>query len=817
MTLKLAFEIELRSDYHVSAGHGLGALVDSALHRDADGLPVLRGTTITGLLRDGLYWLLQLRPLKEKGHVTCQASGLPEQDEEGKANPRFCGQHDPEQKDCPVCRVFGSPRTTKRWRIGSARPAGLPLPVSDGWQPGQTGGQIAPHVRISPRTRRAEARKLFFREEGDSRLRFRFTAECDADDATALAEAELLVATARFVRNLGAARRRGRGECRIHLLDEGTEGDCLPALAKGQSYEQLLLAGFRQRWLDGRKRPEGKARPTDFTLSKVEGKEPMRLRLVARADEPLLISEKAEAGNQFQTVDYVPGSALRGALAGRVAARYDLNKVGSDAYRAFVRLFFRGGTQFSTLYPAQAVVSHDLGTVVSVIPAVPAPLDLLSCELYPGFATTETSAAHGAASFASSDDPHPTCSHCNSDLKPLGGFLSLRPGPYRLEPRRLSEMHVHIHPGTHRAASGDLFGFDLLAPGQYFVGELSCADAAAWEDLCTLADLPKEGGRLTLRMGKASRRGYGKVTLWIEPQPDEKEYPWLQVPLAQRVTDPAEPLMLTLLTDTIVPDRWGRFQTSFDDDWLSRTLGLKVQVKHAFCASRVVDSFNAHLGLPRWRDVALRAGSVVRLEIKKSEEVDLPELLKRLEKAEREGLGLRRNEGFGQVAFNHPLYNGCEAVRDSEIRLPEWMRLAPASVARDLAAETEFRRRWESRLVEQDWKPLRKLEFESLARLLRGQAPASVEEVGVLLDRLGHSDELLPPNLVEKELAVREAEKAKLNFFRAGKGTDGVGKVRELARELVEEAAGDGRCWHIGLEMLADRIAAEAQKEEREG
>jgi CRISPR-associated protein Csx10 len=813
MSVKLTFEIELRSDYHVSAGHGLGALVDSALHRDADGLPALRGTTITGLLRDGLYRLLQLEPLKEKGHVTCQSSGLPEKDEEGRTNPRFCGQHDPQREDCPVCRVFGSPRTAKHWQIGSARPAGLLLPVSDGWQPGRTGGQIAPHVRISPRTRRAEARKLFFREEGDGRLRFRFTAKCDADNPDTLAEAELLVAAARFVRNLGAARRRGRGECRIHLLDEGTEGDCLPALAEEQSYERLLLAGFRQHWLE-EKQPEGKARPIAFTPSDGGDKTPVRLRVVARADEPLLISEKAESGNQFQTVDYIPGSALRGALAGRAAARHNLDKVESDAYRAFVRLFFRDKVQFPTLYPTQSVFSSVLGTVASVIPAVPAPLDLLSCELYPGFAATETAAAHGAAGFALRDDLHPTCSRCNgkSDLKPLGGFLSLRSGPYRLEIDRLSEMHVHIHPGTYRAASGDLFGYDVLASGRYFVGELTCADAASWEDLCTLAGLPKEGGRLTLRLGKACRRGYGKVTLWIEPQPDEVKHPWLQLPLARRVTDPTAPLVLTLLTDAIVPDTWGRLQTGFDDDWLGQELGVKVQVKRAFCASRVVDSFNAHLGLPRWRDVALRAGSAVGLEI--IEAIELPELLKRLEKVERDGLGLRCNEGFGRVAFNHPLYDGCEVVEDSEISLPMEMRLATGGLDHDLAAETEFRRVWQSRLLEQDWKPFREPEFESLARLLRGLAPASAEEVGALLARLGRSNELLPSDLVEGELAVREAEKAKLNFFRAGKGRDGIDKVRELARKLAEEAGEGGHCWRIGLEMLADRIAAEAQKEE---
>ena len=49
MSLRLTFQITLESDYHISAGHGLGARVDSALLRDADGVPVIRGTALTGL------------------------------------------------------------------------------------------------------------------------------------------------------------------------------------------------------------------------------------------------------------------------------------------------------------------------------------------------------------------------------------------------------------------------------------------------------------------------------------------------------------------------------------------------------------------------------------------------------------------------------------------------------------------------------------------------------------------------------------------------------------------------------------------------
>ena len=54
MSIRLEFDIEFKSDFHIGAGHGLGLQVDSALLRDSDNVPVIRGTVLTGLLRESL-------------------------------------------------------------------------------------------------------------------------------------------------------------------------------------------------------------------------------------------------------------------------------------------------------------------------------------------------------------------------------------------------------------------------------------------------------------------------------------------------------------------------------------------------------------------------------------------------------------------------------------------------------------------------------------------------------------------------------------------------------------------------------------------
>jgi CRISPR-associated protein Csx10 len=186
MTLTLRFRLKLASDYHVGSGHGAGAAVDSALLRDHDGAPLLRGTMLAGLLRDGLCDLRELSPLQR-----ADASDI----------------------DDAAVRLFGSPARRKNWAYGSARIE----ESGDGKLAGRWGSQDVCRIRVSPRTRRVAPQQLFKEEEGDSRAAFGFTATCEHPTAQDVSDAALLVAASRMVRHLGAARRRGRGECEIIL------------------------------------------------------------------------------------------------------------------------------------------------------------------------------------------------------------------------------------------------------------------------------------------------------------------------------------------------------------------------------------------------------------------------------------------------------------------------------------------------------------------------------------------------------------------------------------------------------------------------
>jgi CRISPR-associated protein Csx10 len=417
--LTLKFEIRLDSNYHVGAGYGKGFNLDSALLRESDGTPVLRGSALSGLLRDGAYRLLKLPPLKKYSSE--------------------------ESTDEILKRLFGSPKQAKRWRISSARPGEKILDDA----------QSIHRVRIDPRTRRAESGKLFSQEEGVSGHAFLFTITCPNRGKAELDDAAILIAAVRFVRQFGRSRNRGLGECSIHLIDAiGIDDAQTPT-----NWEKWFLDRFDQVWLRGN--------PTDIVEAVIKSDikaidvptgSGLCIRMIVRLDEPLLVAQRAESGNQFDTRTLIPGSTLLGALAGMAAERCNL--ADQADYRNFVALFLRGGITFPMLYPAY----YDSG---SIYPSIPAPLDLKTCSIVPFEGDKKGHGVYHAEKDEKCQDPE-----CCSRLEPLDGFLLLRRlPPFTLCPQRSSELHIRIDEKTKRSKKGVLFGYSALSSGQYFTGD----------------------------------------------------------------------------------------------------------------------------------------------------------------------------------------------------------------------------------------------------------------------------------------------------------------------------------------------------------
>lgn len=787
MTLQLTFKLELHSDYHVGAGYGRGTELDSALLRDVDGVPVLRGTILNGLLRDSVWRLLQLSPLQK--YQQCAASG-----KVTNTGPDYCEQyahpdHDPDL--CPICRLFGTPCHPKRWYISSARPQAHPHLIGTAYQPDDLSGQRVMRVRVSPRTRRAAAHKLFSEEHGGQQT-FTFTATCPTHDATALDEAALLVAAARFIRELGRSRRRGQGECLISLESvSGVEGLV-------DTSQAALLTRFEHHWLKAE--PDANTETNVATLPDISTLEvvnnpSLRWRLLVRLDEPLIIAERAAAGNRFQSRDAIPGTVLRGALANQVAQAFDLGD--SATYDAFLRLFLRDGVCFPTLYP----LAREKSTLYA---AIPTPRDAFACKVYAAHPLMWGTQGQGAE-----------CPVCKEQSKAARGlFYTLRQNaPERFSPEERVEMHIRMDPHTGRVKQGQLFDYVPLEAGQYFAGELRCADAVAWQHLRALTGLTEEHP-YEIRLGKATRRGYGKVTVWLEPLPRESAASdWSLLPIAARVPEKTEEVTMTLLTDTIIQDTWGRFATGFDTAQLSQILGFSVSIveDRDFAGRRVTDSYNTQWHLPRWRAVALTAGSSVRLRF------DQPLTAKRqtdLATLERAGIGERRNEGYGKIVFNHPLYTGFTDIKATSVDIPEALEFE----SKTRASRREFCIHWQKSLDDfirehaGQWARLRG-EGQTLTALARWLMQHQQQDVSTLIEAvttLGIADAGLKTLIREQGCRTTEDEygdRPQKNRLEEIKALYLVKKLLQILHDQSTPFTGDG------VRIVADRLAALAAQD----
>jgi CRISPR-associated protein Csx10 len=573
----------------------------------------------------------------------------------------------------------------------------------------------------------------------------------------------------------------------------------------GPEAQAFLLDHFEKAWLNGRSPTSSFVIPNYPTT--FQSATDTRFLLVVRTEEPLLIARRAEAGNQFEGVSIIPGIVVKGAFAWLAVRRYGLSRYHKQAdvqtlpaYKDFNQVFRRGGVQFPYLYPARYAERQ-------LFPAIPAPLDLLTCKLFPGFTSQRM---HGVFPAGNTD-----CPTCGEHLQPLGGFVTLE-GIRRLYQSELRyEMHIRINPESGRVRQGDLYSYVSIEAGQYFVGELESGDGQNWARFLELSGATV-GEPFTLHLGKANRRGYGRVTAWLQPLPPiagEPSLPliWIQSGIQARVPAPDGTISLLFLTDTVLPDRWGRYPRSVasDSTWLSDWLGLPIEALDCFTQVKSVDGFNSHLGLPQWQDMAFAAGSVVHL--KRPSATTWPTNWQdQLVNLEREGIGLRRDEGFGRIAFNHPIYQSDGTIGPSAIQLPESLALG------GVTGEHSFTEDWQKKLDEQR-KSLEKLcqgtPSAAVSRWLYANRTRSPNELQTQLSSLGVPDDTLIQAVGKAEYGARDKanrliqkpERVQANdLTETERQKEGLGLLYTLLNEL---AAHSPVHWPNGISLLADAIA----------
>lgn len=397
--------------------------------------------------------------------------------------------------------------------------------------------------------------------------------------------------------------------------------------------------------------------------------------IAVRLLSPVCLAAAVPTGNLTCTLDYIPGSTVRGALAALYL------ESGKPADTTFEQLFLSGEVTYGNLYLSGAG---------------PAPLSARSCKHEPGFLRDET--GHGVVDWLlpaflqhwkeRTHQPvtapqHEACAHthhggrCNAPLEAFPRFYAPVASERKSIPtnklRRLLTRSA-IDDRLQTAEHGLLYSLEVLDPtalgSAEFRGTVVCASpAAAASAQRQLLDPIFERQSTRLSIGTARSRGLGEVET-VGCRVSLTPF----APLGERlsafnlrlrnwgVNDGRFYFSLTLHADTIIQDEYFRFHSTvpvsvlaWEADIESAT-AMRLKLEGCFTATRTVSGWNAALRLPKNDVTAIKMGAAFFYSIEGLTDHESHVVVDKLTRLETYGLGARRTEGFGRVVVCDPFH-----------------------------------------------------------------------------------------------------------------------------------------------------------------
>ncbi|MFQ5633184.1 MAG: hypothetical protein ACE5I1_30825, partial [bacterium] len=203
----------------------------------------------------------------------------------------------------------------------------------------------------------------------------------------------------------------------------------------------------------------------------------MRRRFVLEVESPLALL-RTRVSTQFgKSLDYLPGSSVRGAFA-----EIFLNKKGS------------ADPLFQKIFVQQQIRFHDFLPTFGDKPPALLPLSANACKRHKlEHANSLKDRLVEVIADVRHNDDEKKCDECHGDLDRVSGYIQMVDGAAKqIAPKRQLRMHVGISRARGAAQHGQLFSYDMLtqkhfkessendntaAPRLAFVGELeSVAD-----------------------------------------------------------------------------------------------------------------------------------------------------------------------------------------------------------------------------------------------------------------------------------------------------------------------------------------------------
>ncbi|MFQ5615856.1 MAG: hypothetical protein ACE5GO_05285, partial [Anaerolineales bacterium] len=197
---------------------------------------------------------------------------------------------------------------------------------------------------------------------------------------------------------------------------------------------------------------------------------------------------------------------------------------------------------------------------------------------------------------------------------------------------------------------------------------------------------------------------------------------------------------------------------------------------------------------------ALAAGSTAHLTLA------TPVDLKTLNQFVLDGIGLRREEGFGQIAINHPIYPAYQPDQAVPVSIKMSNKTGMHLKRHRLPS---WKQNWHNILDKADWQTCRNPRFTAIARWLHTNQGRPPEALAAEIETLGAPTEKFIKWFGRQEYGAR----AKENKLKKGnqEPIEGIDLIKKMLIKLNRY----NQPFHpAGLEMLADRVAGAVDRDE---
>lgn len=616
-----AVTVEFLSDWACGTGTTRYGAVDREVHRDRDGLPMLRGKTLVGMLRDAAETVVEAL---DEGRDRLWHDWL-----------RVLFGDRSGAHGIPGARPGPLPAALV------AHPLRLPEPVRAALADlDELSRHLArdatvtlrPGVQIDTRTGVAADNMFRVEERASSGLVVTADWQLSFDtlppDAPVPWEAEFLLrAAARLVDAVGGKRRRGAGRCRVEVASGG-RSDRASGDASGRPVDRLaeLLALVDE------------ARPPQVALPAAPDGEPSASpsgagtvgSLGRRRDDVLqhrydlritaltpLLFVRGEIGNLVHTERFIPGTALLPAL-----------------HEAL-------GEQATELITSGRAIVTNATVEIDGRRSLPTPMALQQEKGRPDSALVNLLV------------PPSDGRHDDRRLRPWGGFcVATEAGIRRATPKLVEWAHSSIEDEPQRPTedTGGFFVYEAIDTGTVLRAEV-------WLPADVSLNTTRLAGRR--RIGRSRKDDYGLVD--IEVSTPDPSTVWLRTGVASPASGHPDELVVWLLSDVLLRGAAGEPAADVGRfaEVLGEALGVGLRLPDAvddaaeagtppgaLVTFRRVESWQRRWSLPRPSLTGLGAGSVLRFQM-----VGTPPSAEAYRRVEACGVGERTAEGFGRVAL----------------------------------------------------------------------------------------------------------------------------------------------------------------------